>query len=250
MSAILLSNLLGALVINDSDSWEKADSIEQKVSDLAEAIEHSGLNPDVRQEMLKHLFMIESLRDISTPKHGVAEGVASGEPTTQRELDYHLQATRDHMPHLKMQRNMAGEYEFSNTNTGAKICYMYNDPWGPAIDLEEALGSIGYDAHTIVLSQYKENAETLIGYLQEAFGCTTTNRYPWHCLEFNILEAYVANTHSNEKLPIKNGTDQSMLLQINYSLRKLGFEISDVSKVKKPKDFADCLHNLGASVKY
>lgn len=45
MSAILLSNLLGALVINDSDSWEKADSIEQKVSDLAEAIEHSGLNP-------------------------------------------------------------------------------------------------------------------------------------------------------------------------------------------------------------
>ena len=84
MSAILLSNLLGALVINDSDSWEKADSIEQKVSDLAEAIEHSGLNPDVRQEMLKHLFMIESLRDISTPKHGVAEGVASGEPTTQQ----------------------------------------------------------------------------------------------------------------------------------------------------------------------
>ena len=84
MSAILLSNLLGALVINDSDSWEKADSIEQKVSDLAEAIEHSGLNPDVRQEMLKHLFMIESLRDISTPKHGVAEGVASGEPTTRK----------------------------------------------------------------------------------------------------------------------------------------------------------------------
>ena len=82
MSAILLSNLLGALVINDSDSWEKADSVEQKVSDLAEAIEHSGLNPDVRQEMLKHLFMIESLRDISTPKHGVAEGVASVEPTT------------------------------------------------------------------------------------------------------------------------------------------------------------------------
>ena len=82
MSAILLNNLLGALVINDSDSWEKADSIEQKVSDLAEAIEHSGLNPDVRQEMLKHLFMIESLRDISTPKHGVAEGVASVEPTT------------------------------------------------------------------------------------------------------------------------------------------------------------------------
>ena len=84
MSAILLSNLLGALVINDSDSWEKADSVEQKISDLAEAIEHSGLNPDVRQEMLKHLFMIESLRDISTPKHGVAEGVASGEPTTQQ----------------------------------------------------------------------------------------------------------------------------------------------------------------------
>ena len=84
MSAILLNNLLGALVINDSDSWEKADSIEQKVSDLAEAIDHSGLNPDVRQEMLKHLFMIESLRDISTPKHGVAEGVASGEPTTQQ----------------------------------------------------------------------------------------------------------------------------------------------------------------------
>ena len=84
MSAILLSNLLGALVINDSDSWEKADSVGQKVSDLAEAIEHSGLNPDVRQEMLKHLFMIESLRDISTPKHGVAEGVASGEPTTQQ----------------------------------------------------------------------------------------------------------------------------------------------------------------------
>ena len=69
MSAVLLSNLLGALVINDSDSWEKADSVEQKISDLAEAIEHSGLNPDVRQEMLKHLFMIESLRDISTPKH-------------------------------------------------------------------------------------------------------------------------------------------------------------------------------------
>ena len=84
MSAILLSNLLGALVINDSDSWEKADSVEQKVSDLAEAIEHSGLNPDVRQEMLKHLFMIESLRDISTPKHGVAEGVASVEPTTTK----------------------------------------------------------------------------------------------------------------------------------------------------------------------
>ena len=84
MSAVLLNNLLGALVINDSDSWEKADSVEQKVSDLAEAIEHSGLNPDVRQEMLKHLFMIESLRDISTPKHGVAEGVASGEPTTQQ----------------------------------------------------------------------------------------------------------------------------------------------------------------------
>ena len=84
MSAILLNNLLGALVINDSDSWEKADSVGQKVSDLAEAIEHSGLNPDVRQEMLKHLFMIESLRDISTPKHGVAEGVASGEPTTQQ----------------------------------------------------------------------------------------------------------------------------------------------------------------------
>ena len=85
MSAILLSNLLGALVINDSDSWEKADSVEQKVSDLAEAIEHSGLNPDVRQEMLKHLFMIESLRDISTPKHGVAEGVASGEPATTQQ---------------------------------------------------------------------------------------------------------------------------------------------------------------------
>ena len=85
MSAILLSNLLGALVINDSDSWEKDDSIEQKVSDLAEAIEHSGLNPDARQEMLKHLFMIESLRDISTPKHGVAEGVASGEPATTQQ---------------------------------------------------------------------------------------------------------------------------------------------------------------------
>ena len=85
MSAILLSNLLGALVINDSDSWEKADSVEQKISDLAEAIEHSGLNPDVRQEMLKHLFMIESLRDISTPKHGVAEGVASGEPATTQQ---------------------------------------------------------------------------------------------------------------------------------------------------------------------
>ena len=84
MSAILLSNLLGALVINDSDSWEKADSIEQKVSDLAEAIEYSGFNPDVRQEMLKHLFMVESLRSISTPKHGVAEGVASGEPTTTK----------------------------------------------------------------------------------------------------------------------------------------------------------------------
>ena len=98
MSAILLSNLLGALVINDSDSWEKADSIEQKVSDLAEAIEHSGLNPDVRQEMLKHLFMIESLRDISTPKHGVAEGVASGEPTTKEDLGYLIINTS--MPNL------------------------------------------------------------------------------------------------------------------------------------------------------
>ncbi len=54
MSAILLNNLLGALVINDSDTWERSDSVKQKVSDLAEAIEHSGLNPDVRQEMLKH----------------------------------------------------------------------------------------------------------------------------------------------------------------------------------------------------
>lgn len=84
MSAILLNNLLGALVINDSDTWDKADSIEQKLSDLAEAIEYSGFNPDVRQEMLKHLFMVESLRSISTPKHGVAEGVASGEPTTTK----------------------------------------------------------------------------------------------------------------------------------------------------------------------
>jgi hypothetical protein len=98
MSAILLSNLLGALVINDSDSWEKADSVGQKVSDLAEAIEHSGLNPDVRQEMLKHLFMIESLRDISTPKHGVAEGVASGEPTTKEDLGYLIINTS--MPNL------------------------------------------------------------------------------------------------------------------------------------------------------
>lgn len=85
MSAILLNNLLGALVINDSDTWEKADSVKQKLSDLAEAIEYSGLNPDVRQEMLKHLFMVESLRSISAPKHGVAEGVASGEPTTQQQ---------------------------------------------------------------------------------------------------------------------------------------------------------------------
>ena len=100
MSAILLSNLLGALVINDSDSWEKADSIEQKVSDLAEAIEHSGLNPDVRQEMLKHLFMIESLRDISTPKHGVAEGVASGEPTTTQQKG---KSTKTPLTHLTVE---------------------------------------------------------------------------------------------------------------------------------------------------
>ena len=110
MSAILLSNLLGALVINDSDSWEKADSIEQKVSDLAEAIEHSGLNPDVRQEMLKHLFMIESLRDISTPKHGVAEGVASGEPTTKQDLGYLIINTS--MPNLiTLTNTVTGEFE-------------------------------------------------------------------------------------------------------------------------------------------
>lgn len=110
MSAILLSNLLGALVINDSDSWEKADSIEQKVSDLAEAIEHSGLNPDVRQEMLKHLFMIESLRDISTPKHGVAEGVASGEPTTKEDLGYLIINTS--MPNLiTLTNTVTGEFE-------------------------------------------------------------------------------------------------------------------------------------------
>ena len=110
MSAILLSNLLGALVINDSDSWEKADSIKQKVSDLAEAIEHSGLNPDVRQEMLKHLFMIESLRDISTPKHGVAEGVASGEPTTKEDLGYLIINTS--MPNLiTLTNTVTGEFE-------------------------------------------------------------------------------------------------------------------------------------------
>ena len=110
MSAILLSNLLGALVINDSDSWEKADSIEQKVSDLAEAIEHSGLNPDVRQEMLKHLFMIESLRDISTPKHGVAEGVVSGEPTTKEDLGYLIINTS--MPNLiTLTNTVTGEFE-------------------------------------------------------------------------------------------------------------------------------------------
>lgn len=110
MSAILLSNLLGALVINDSDSWEKADSIEQKVSDLAEAIEHSGLNPDVRQEMLKHLFMIKSLRDISTPKHGVAEGVASGEPTTKEDLGYLIINTS--MPNLiTLTNTVTGEFE-------------------------------------------------------------------------------------------------------------------------------------------
>ncbi len=110
MSAILLNNLLGALVINDSDTWEKADSIEQKVSDLAEAIEHSGLNPDVRQEMLKHLFMIESLRDISTPKHGVAEGVASGEPTTKEDLGYLIINTS--MPNLiTLTNTVTGEFE-------------------------------------------------------------------------------------------------------------------------------------------
>ena len=110
MSAILLSNLLGALVINDSDSWEKADSVGQKVSDLAEAIEHSGLNPDVRQEMLKHLFMIESLRDISTPKHGVAEGVASGEPTTKEDLGYLIINTS--MPNLiTLTNTVTGEFE-------------------------------------------------------------------------------------------------------------------------------------------
>lgn len=110
MSAILLSNLLGALVINDSDTWEKADSIKQKVSDLAEAIEHSGLNPDVRQEMLKHLFMIESLRDISTPKHGVAEGVASGEPTTKEDLGYLIINTS--MPNLiTLTNTVTGEFE-------------------------------------------------------------------------------------------------------------------------------------------
>lgn len=110
MSAILLSNLLGALVINDSDSWEKADSIKQKVSDLAEAIEHSGLNPDVRQEMLKHLFMIESLRDISTPKHGVAEGAASGEPTTKEDLGYLIINTS--MPNLiTLTNTVTGEFE-------------------------------------------------------------------------------------------------------------------------------------------
>ena len=110
MSAILLNNLLGALVINDSDSWEKADSVEQKVSDLAEAIEYSGLNPDVRQEMLKHLFMIESLRDISTPKHGVAEGVASGEPTTKEDLGYLIINTS--MPNLiTLTNTVTGEFE-------------------------------------------------------------------------------------------------------------------------------------------
>ena len=108
MSAILLSNLLGALVINDSDSWEKADSVEQKVSDLAEAIEHSGLNPDVRQEMLKHLFMIESLRDISTPKHGVAEGVASGEPT----------ATKTGLSSLIVNTSMPDLITLTNEDTG------------------------------------------------------------------------------------------------------------------------------------
>ena len=109
MSAILLSNLLGALVINDSDSWEKADSVEQKVSDLAEAIEHSGLNPDVRQEMLKHLFMIKSLRDISTPKHGVAEGVASVEPTT---------TTRTGLSSLIVNTSMPDLITLTNEDTG------------------------------------------------------------------------------------------------------------------------------------
>lgn len=112
MSAILLSNLLGALVINDSDTWEKADSVEQKVSELAEAIEYSGFNPDVRQEMLKHLFMVESLRSISTPKHGVAEGVASGEPTTTTKTGLSSLIVNTSMPDLITLTNEdTGEFE-------------------------------------------------------------------------------------------------------------------------------------------
>lgn len=112
MSAILLNNLLGALVINDSDTWDKADSIEQKISDLAEAIEYSGFNPDVRQEMLKHLFMVESLRSISTPKHGVAESVASGEPTTTTKTGLSSLIVNTSMPDLITLTNEdTGEFE-------------------------------------------------------------------------------------------------------------------------------------------
>lgn len=139
MSAILLSNLLGALVINDSDSWEKADNIGQKVSDLAEAIEHSGLNPDVRQEMLKHLFMIESLRDISTPKHGVAEGVASGEPTTQEESD---KPVRTALGYLTVEKR-ADSTVFTNTATDS-VEYLSHRQFG-LMPTMYVLRKLGFD---------------------------------------------------------------------------------------------------------
>lgn len=152
MSAILLSNLLGALVINDSDSWEKADSIEQKVSDLAEAIEHSGLNPDVRQEMLKHLFMIESLRDISTPKHGVAEGVASGEPTTTKTGLSSL-IVNTSMPNLiTLTNTVTGEFESIpvtkfNLNTASYVIRKLGFDLSPlaSVDTMDALQTALYN---------------------------------------------------------------------------------------------------------
>ncbi len=54
--------------------------------------------------------MIESLRDISTPKHGVPDGVASGEPTTKEGLGYLIINTS--MPNLiTLTNTVTGEFE-------------------------------------------------------------------------------------------------------------------------------------------
>ena len=82
MSSSLVGSLAVVLTLPNNDMWDKADNVTQKVSDLAEAIAYSGLDDDVRTQLLIQLNSLKALYDVVQPKQGnVAEGeVAQAEP--------------------------------------------------------------------------------------------------------------------------------------------------------------------------
>lgn len=70
MSAVLLNKLANDLIINDSDTFDAANTVERNISTLAESIEYSGLNPDVREQLLLQLFNLSNLYGMVMAKEG------------------------------------------------------------------------------------------------------------------------------------------------------------------------------------